>query len=286
MTLDHGPACRLSAGRMSENGLRETSLALTRIQTRDLYRRRARRYDATVRLLRLLGIDLERYRCDTMAALDLKPGDVVVELGCGTGLNFAHVQRKIGPTGRLIGVDLTDAMLQVAAQRISHAGWRNVELVQADLAEWFMPDGVDAAFSTLALTLVPEYDHVIRQASRALRPGGKMAVLDMKDPQGWPRWLVRLFAWLNKPFGVSLDLADRHPWESMATYLQVTTYREYFRGALYLCVATSREPRSRPLPVTRTGAGRRKTRDGPSCARGPSAPRIPAGASRLAQEVH
>jgi len=213
-------------------------MALTSLQTRDLYRRRARRYDDTVRLLRLVGIDLDRYRRDTIAALDLEPGDVVVELGCGTGLNFAHIQQRIGPRGRLIGVDLTDAMLQVASERVAREGWLNVELVRADLGEWRIPEGVSAVLSTLALTLVPEYDEVIRRASRALRPGGKMAVLDMKDPPAWPRWLVRFFAWLNKPFGVSLDLADRHPWESLAAHLDVAAYREYFGGALYLCTAT------------------------------------------------
>lgn len=221
-------------------------MALTSLQTRDLYRRRAGRYDTTVRLLRLVGIDLERYRRDTIAALGLKPGDTVVELGCGTGLNFAHVQQRIGPQGRLIGVDLTDAMLRVARERVAREGWRNVELVQADIAQWHIPEGVDAVFSTLALTLVPEYDEVIRHVSRALRPGGKMAVLDMKDPPRWPRWLVQFFAWLNKPFGVSLDLADRHPWESMAGYLKVTTFREYFGGALYLCTATRPAPELRP----------------------------------------
>ena len=106
----------------------------------------------------------------------------MVELGCGSGLNFDHVERRIGPQGRLIGVDLTDAMLQVARKRVAREGWPNVELVQMDIARWLIPDGVDAIFSTFALTLVPEYDQVIRRASQALRHGGRMAVLDMKAP--------------------------------------------------------------------------------------------------------
>lgn len=210
-------------------------MTLSKNQTRDLYRKRARRYDLWVQVYPLFGFKMNQYRQDTISALALKPGDTVVELGCGTGLNFAYVQRAIGPTGKLIGVDLTDSMLDVARDRVAQEGWTNVTLVQADLAEWKFPAGVAGVFSTLALTLVPEYDTVIERASRALKPGGRLAILDMKEPKRWPEWLVRFAAWLNKPFGVSLDLADRHPWESIRRYLTETEYREYYFGALYLC---------------------------------------------------
>ena len=93
-----------------------------------------------------------------------------------------------------------------------------------------------AIFSTLALTLVPEYDAVIEKVSRALHVGGRLAVFDMKEPTAWPYCVVRFAAWLNKPFGVSLDLADRHPWESIRRYLTEIEFREYYFGALYLCV--------------------------------------------------
>lgn len=213
-------------------------MALSKTETRDLYRKRAKRYDLTVLVYRLFGFRLRRYRQDTVSALALKPGDTVVELGCGTGLNFEYVQRAIGPTGRLIAVDLTDAMLELARARAAKEGWSNVEFVQADMAEWRPPTGIHAAYSTLALTLVPEYDRIVQRASEALAPGGKFAVLDMKDPEGWPRWLVKLSARLNAPFGVSLDLADRHLWSSIERYFSSTELREYYFGALYLCVGT------------------------------------------------
>lgn len=211
-------------------------MTLAKEETRDLYRRRARRYDTSVRLFQMFGLNLERYRREAVAALGLQPGDQVVELGCGTGLNFAYVQQRIGPEGRIIGVDLTDAMLAVAKDRIARERWYNVELVQADVAEWRVPDGVSAVFSVLALTLLPEYDAVIKRVSHALKPGGRLAILDMKQPLGWPTWLVRFVAWLNKPFGVSLDLATRHPWDSVQRYLTKTEFKEYYFGALYLCV--------------------------------------------------
>jgi demethylmenaquinone methyltransferase/2-methoxy-6-polyprenyl-1,4-benzoquinol methylase len=211
-------------------------MTLSKQETRDLYRKRAKRYDLSVQIYRLFGFDVERYRQDTVTALTLSPGDLVVELGCGTGLNFKYVHQAIGPKGKIIGVDLTDSMLDVARDRVARRGWANVELFQADVAEWQMPEGVDGVFSTLALTLVPEYAAVIGRASRALSPGGRLAVLDMKEPDAWPSWLVRLAAWLNMPYGVSLELADRHPWESIRKHLTEIMFREYFFGALYLCV--------------------------------------------------
>ena len=211
-------------------------MTLSKDETRDLYRRRAKRYDLSVQIYRLLGFDVERYRQDTITALALCPSDVVVELGCGTGLNFAYVQQGIGPQGKIIGVDLTDAMLDVARDRVTRERWTNVELVQADLAGWQFPDGISGVYSTLALTLVPEYDTIIERASRAMRAGRRLAVLDMKEPEGWPAWLIRLAAWLNKPYGVSLELADRHPWESIRQYLTETEFKEYYFGTLYLCV--------------------------------------------------
>lgn len=211
-------------------------MPLSKDETRDLYRRRAKRYDLSVQIYRLFGFDLERYRQDTITALALCPGDVIVDLGCGTGLNFAYAQQEIGPQGKIIGVDLTDAMLDVARDRVTRERWTNVELVQADLAGWQFPDGISGVYSTLALTLVPEYDTIIERASRAMRAGRRLAVLDMKEPEGWPAWLIRLAAWLNKPYGVSLELADRHPWESIRQYLTETEFKEYYFGTLYLCV--------------------------------------------------
>ena len=222
-------------------------MTLDKQETRNLYRKRARRYDVAVQSLRLLGLRINRYRQDTIASLHLRPGNVAVELGCGTGLNFQYVRRFIGPSGKLIGVDLTDSMLHVASARVEREGWANIELVEADIAQWEVPQDVHGVYSTLALTLVPEYDDVIERAGRRLASGGRLAVFDMKEPHGWPHWLVRFAAWLNRPFGVGLELADRHPWESIRRHLVEVQFREYYGGALYLSVGE--RPSSRPFPA-------------------------------------
>lgn len=221
-------------------------MALSTPELAALYQRRARGYDTAVRLLRLTGIDLARYRREMAAALALEEGAAVVELGCGTGLNFDLVCPRIGREGRLVAVDLTEAMLDVARQRVRRAGWQNVTLVRADMADWPIPAGVDAIYSTFALTLVAEYAAVVERAAGALRPGGRLAILDLKEPERWPQPLVRFAAWLNRPFGVTLDLAERHPWEALARHLPVARFDEYFSGAVYLCVGRKHGSRSAP----------------------------------------
>jgi ubiquinone/menaquinone biosynthesis C-methylase UbiE len=211
-------------------------MTLTKLETRNLYRKRALRYDLAMWIYRLAGFRVTKYRRDAVGSLSLEEGDTVIDLACGTGLNFRWLKKAVGKTGKIIGVDLTDAMLNQARERVQDAGWTNIELVQADLAEYDFPNGVSGILSTLAITLVPEYDEVIRNSAMALMPGGRMAVLDFKKPKNWPKWLVRFAAWLNKPYGVSLELTSRHPWESINRYLSVIEYREYYHGVLYLSV--------------------------------------------------
>ncbi len=85
---------------------------------RDLYRKRARNYDRTQWLYRAAGFRVGWYRRQTIDALRLSLGDTVVDLACGSGLNFPLLYRAVGPTGRIVGVDLTDSMLQRAQARV------------------------------------------------------------------------------------------------------------------------------------------------------------------------
>jgi len=211
-------------------------MAFTKDEIRGLYRKRARRYDAETSLFSLAGMRLSDYRRRTVAGLALRPGDTAVDLACGTGLNFPLLQEAVGPEGRIVGVDMTDAMLEQARARVRNEGWKNVDLVQADLAEYAFPPGAGGILSTLAITLVPEFDAVIRRGAAALRPGGRLAVFDMKLPEGWPGWLVRFAAWVNRPFGVTLDVAERHPWESVRKHLREVEFREFYAGALYISI--------------------------------------------------
>ena len=193
-------------------------MALTKNKVIDLYRRRSSNYDFTANLYYLIGFRETKYRKQAVSELGVKLGDSVVEVGCGTGLNFKYVINFIGETGNLIGIDLTDAMLKKASDRVLKNNWTNVKLVQCDAAEYNFTSGVSAVFSTLALTMVPEYEKVIERAAHALKPDGKFVIFDLKRPNSIPLWLVKLGIFFVKPFGVSLDLADRKPWITMNKY--------------------------------------------------------------------
>jgi len=205
------------------------------------FREYAVRYDLVVWSYRLMGIDEGRYRRDAIAALALRPGDTVIDLACGTGLNFPLLEKAVTGTGNIIGVDVWPDMLDQARRRIQSAGWRNIDLIQADAAQYVFPAGSAGILSTFAMNMVPEYDAVIRRGAAALRPGSRLAILDAKRAEPPPAWTAFLPAWRDRPFGMGSDLLDRHPWESVKRHLREISYREYFFGYLYLSVGRSRD---------------------------------------------
>lgn len=200
----------------------------------DLYRRRAKHYDFTAQLYYLAGFREWAYRKRAVDALALESGDMVVELCCGTGLNFALLRKAIGDNGKVIGVDMTDAMLSVAGERVRRNGWSNVELVKSDAAAFGLPREVNGIISTFALTLVPEYENVVRAGSEALAPGGRFVILDLKLPNNWLSRLGPLLVMTMRPFGVTLDLANRRPWESLERYFTNVSFTELYGGIAYI----------------------------------------------------
>ena len=203
----------------------------------DIYRRRAKGYDAS-------GISaLRHWREQAVKRLDLQRGDIAVDIGCGTGLNFALLHAAIGPEGKIIGVDLTDAMLDQARQRIAVHGWNNVELVQCDAAQYEFPDQLGGVLSTFALTFVPDCGRVIQNGARALRPGRRWVVLDMAWPAGWPLWL-RSALFILPSYGITAEVIKRRPWQTvwgtMEQELADVAHQRFWLGFFYL--ASGRKP--------------------------------------------
>jgi demethylmenaquinone methyltransferase/2-methoxy-6-polyprenyl-1,4-benzoquinol methylase len=213
-------------------------MALNEQELVDVYRKRAKRYDFTAQLYYLVGFREWAYREEAVKALALKPGDTVVEIGCGTGLNFGLLENEISREGRIFGVDLTDAMLARAQERVRQSGWSNVELMQSDAATFPFPQRLDGIISTFALTHVAEYEKVIRAGSEALRPGGRFVILDFKLPSNWISRLAPLLVLTVRPFGVTIDLAARHPWEALKKYFADVTVRQLYGGIAYIAVGT------------------------------------------------
>lgn len=213
-----------------------------RMRLIETYRRKAKRYDVVSRLYPVPGYPQLYQRRLTVAALGLNPGDTVVDMACGTGLNFSLIQQAIGPDGRLIGVDLTDAMLAVAQQRVENNRWSNVSLVQADATEFSYPTGIDGILSTYAMSHVPDAAGAIARGAAALSTGGRWAVLDLKVPDNVPRRLAQLGIALGRPLGSIDKWVGRRPWEglraAMDEELAGLSWRELFFGTAFLAVGS------------------------------------------------
>src|SRR5437588_2121595 len=209
----------------------------------ETYRKSARHYDITSQLY----FAQWAHRRKAVQALGLRPGDSVVEIACGTGLNFPLIEQEIGSEGRIVGVDLTDAMLAQAQHRIETNGWSNVSLVQADAAEFEFPTGVDAILATYAHALLPESGQVIAHGAAALSAGGRWVVLDLKVPDNMPRWLAQLGIATVGRSGSLEEWIVRRPWEAIHVAMQDTladfSWTELFFGIAYLAVGT-RGPRT------------------------------------------
>ena len=218
----------------------------------ETYRKKAKHYDITSRLYPAPGYPQRAQRLRAVQALGLRAGDSVIDIACGTGLNFPLIEEVIGPDGRIVGVDLTDAMLAQAQDRIETNGWSNISLVQADAAEFDFPTEVDAILSTYALTQVPDCGDVIVHGAEALSRGGRWVVLDLKVPGNAPRWLVHVGIATVRPFASIDEWLVRRPWEAIRAAMQDRltdlSWTELFFGTAFLA-AGSCDPRNPSRPA-------------------------------------
>ncbi|MEW6522780.1 MAG: arsenic resistance N-acetyltransferase ArsN2 [Bacillota bacterium] len=178
------------------------------------------------------------FGCGNPTALAaLRPGEVVLDLGSGAGIDVFLAARRVGPTGHVYGLDMTDAMLETARAQQKEAGITNVTFLKGEIESLpFAQDTFDVVISNCVINLSPDKRQVFREVGRVLKPGGRFAVTDVV---------------LTKPLSSAMR-DDPQLWsQCVAGALRVDEYRQYLEDAgmeavsveeLYDCGAQIHEP--------------------------------------------
>ncbi len=121
---------------------------------------------------------------------ELRPGETVLDLGCGAGIDLLLAAEKVGPEGRVIGVDMTEEMLDRARRNIAAAGYENVEVRQGYIEDLPVETGtVDVVISNCVVNLSPDKPRVFAEIARAMAPGARLRISDLvaEDLPDWVR---------------------------------------------------------------------------------------------------
>jgi ubiquinone/menaquinone biosynthesis C-methylase UbiE len=189
-----------------------------------LYRHLAAAYDLSTAWL-------EPYRRRTISQLRLRPGEVVLDVGCGTGLSFQQVQAAVGPQGRLVGIEPSRQLLGQARARVEAAGWDNVTLLEADAESATIPGPADAALFAFTHDVLRS-PNALANTLGHLRPGGRVAAAG-------PKWAplappLNLLVWQVASQFVTTFEGFRRPWAELERALPGLCVEEACFGCVYL----------------------------------------------------
>ncbi len=169
--------------------------------------------------------------CGNPTALaELGEGQVVLDLGSGGGIDVLLSARRVGPTGKAYGLDMTDAMLQLARQNQQQAGVSNVEFLKGEIENVPLPDEtVDVIISNCVVNLSGDKDKVFSEAFRVLKPGGRLAISDVVSQREVPASIrASMEHWIGCIAG-ALDVSDYRARLEKAGFMDVSfeITREY-----------------------------------------------------------
>lgn len=181
------------------------------------------------------GLDLDliatSFGCGNPTALaELNPGEVVLDLGSGAGLDVLLSAKRVGPDGKAYGLDMTDEMLAVARANQNKAGVSNAEFLKGHIEEILLPDNtVDVIISNCVINLSGNKDKVFHEAFRVLKPGGRFAVADIVLQENLPEKVQQdMLAWAGCVAGALLDKEYRDKLAAAGfTDIDIEIIREY-----------------------------------------------------------
>jgi ubiquinone/menaquinone biosynthesis C-methylase UbiE len=194
-----------------------------------------RRYDRVAPLyatLEPLYLIFPPARRRAVAALRLRPGDVVLEIGAGTGRNLPYLVEAVGPTGRVVAVDASPGMLAQAERLVQRCGWSNVELLHQDAAELDVSESLDGVLFSLSYSVIPDPRPALAAAWELLQPGARAVVMDLGLTTTAMRPVLAPIAKLLEKLAPG-DAFSR-PWDDLAAYGQLEM-EKFVLGLYYVC---------------------------------------------------
>ncbi len=177
-------------------------------------------------------------RARIVDSLDVRPGDVVLDVGCGTGLCFEHLRDRTGSEGRVLGIDASPEMAGLAQTRAADRGWDNVTVLESAVDAATIPVAADKALFCAVHDVLQDVA-ALRNVFGHLRPGAMVAAGGGKFTGGWYVGLNPQVAALHRPFVRSLDGFDR-PWANLADFVEDLTVTEFAMGTGFCAVGRVR----------------------------------------------
>jgi len=201
----------------------------------DAYTSHARQYDERT-------VAFQHYRRMIVDALPLSRGDLVIDVGCGTGLCLPMLVDKVGPRGRVVGIDASQDMATQARDRVARAGWSNVDIMGVPITQARIGAAADAALFC-AVHDILQSDAALRAVMSQLRPGASVAAGGGKWASPWMLALNFQVRVLHAPYVCDFGGFDR-PWSRLEHFLHGFQVHEFALGTGY--VAIGRAGRARP----------------------------------------